>query len=120
MDDFGTGYSSLATLHAFPFDKLKLDQSFVKRLPDDAAAAAIVRTVLALGESLGIPVLAEGIETEAQRQFLAKEGCDKGQGFLFARPVPVGKLPGAITAAAPFARRDQRDAIETADAIAAA
>jgi diguanylate cyclase len=64
MDDFGTGYSSLATLHAFPFDKIKLDQSFVKRLPDDAAAAAIVRTVLALGESLGMPVLAEGIETE--------------------------------------------------------
>src|SRR6201999_236380 len=64
MDDFGTGYSSLATLHAFPFDKIKLDQSFVKRLPHDAAAAAIVRTVLALGESLGMPVLAEGIETE--------------------------------------------------------
>src|SRR5215468_5425365 len=63
MDDFGTGYSSLATLHAFPFDKIKLDQSFVKRLPDDAAAGAIVRTVLALGASLGIPVLAEGIET---------------------------------------------------------
>ena len=65
MDDFGTGYSSLATLHAFPFDKLKLDQSFVKRLPGDAAAAAIVRTVLALGESLGMPVLAEGIETDS-------------------------------------------------------
>ena len=70
MDDFGTGYSSLATLHAFPFDKIKLDQSFVKRLPEDAAAGAIVRTVLALGESLGMPVLAEGIETEAQWQFL--------------------------------------------------
>jgi EAL domain-containing protein (putative c-di-GMP-specific phosphodiesterase class I) len=56
----------LATLHAFPFDRIKLDQSFVKRLPNDAAAAAIVRTVLALGESLGIPVLAEGIETAAQ------------------------------------------------------
>ena len=86
MDDFGTGYSSLATLHAFPFDKLKLDQSFVKRLPDDAAAAAIVRTVLALGESLGMPVLAEGIETEAQWQFLSSEGCAKGQGYLFAKP----------------------------------
>jgi hypothetical protein len=56
MDDFGTGYSSLATLHVFPFDKIKLDQSFVKRLPNDAAAAAIVRTVLALGASLEIPV----------------------------------------------------------------
>ena len=89
MDDFGTGYSSLATLHAFPFDKIKLDQSFVKRLPNDAAAAAIVRTVLALGDSLGMPVLAEGIETEAQWQFLAREGCAKGQGYLFAKPVQV-------------------------------
>jgi EAL domain-containing protein (putative c-di-GMP-specific phosphodiesterase class I) len=72
MDDFGTGYSSLATLHAFPFDKIKLDQSFVKRLPHDAAETAIVRTVLALGESLRMPVLAESIETEAQWEFLAR------------------------------------------------
>jgi diguanylate cyclase (GGDEF)-like protein len=120
MDDFGTGYSSLATLHAFPFDKLKLDQSFVKRLPGDAAAAAIVRTVLALGESLGMPVLAEGIETQAQWQFLAREGCDKGQGYLFARPVPIAKLPGAIEAAAPFAHGNGPDVIEAASAVAAA
>jgi diguanylate cyclase (GGDEF)-like protein len=119
MDDFGTGYSSLATLHAFPFDKLKLDQSFVKRLPGDAAAAAIVRTVLALGESLGMPVLAEGIETRAQWQFLAREGCDKGQGFLFARPVPVAELPGAIEAAAQFERGDEPDVIETSAVVAA-
>jgi diguanylate cyclase (GGDEF)-like protein len=120
MDDFGTGYSSLATLHAFPFDKLKLDQSFVKRLPGDAAAAAIVRTVLALGESLGMPVLAEGIETQAQWQFLVREGCDKGQGYLFARPVPIAKLPGTIAAAAQFARREAPDTAETVSAIAAA
>jgi diguanylate cyclase (GGDEF)-like protein len=99
MDDFGTGYSSLATLHAFPFDKIKLDQSFVRRLPDDAAAAAIVRTVLALGESLGVPVLAEGIETEAQWRFLAREGCAKGQGYLFAKPAAIAQLPAAIEAA---------------------
>lgn len=104
MDDFGTGYSSLATLHAFPFDKLKLDQSFVKRLPGDAAAAAIVRTVLALGESLGMPVLAEGIETDAQWQFLSDAGCAKGQGYLFARPVSLTRLPAAIEAAAQFVR----------------
>lgn len=104
MDDFGTGYSSLATLHAFPFDKLKLDQSFVKRLPDDAAAAAIVRTVLALGESLGMPVLAEGIETEAQWEFLARAGCARGQGYLFAKPMAVAQLPAAIDAAARFVR----------------
>jgi EAL domain-containing protein (putative c-di-GMP-specific phosphodiesterase class I) len=104
MDDFGTGYSSLATLHVFPFDKIKLDQSFVKRLPEDAAAAAIVRTVLALGESLGMPVLAEGIETEAQWQFLDRAGCAKGQGYLFARPVSLAQLPAAIEAAARFVR----------------
>lgn len=104
MDDFGTGYSSLATLHAFPFDKLKLDQSFVKRLPDDAAAAAIVRTVLALGDSLGMPVLAEGIETEAQWQFLSQAGCAKGQGYLFAKPASLALLPAAIEAAAKFVR----------------
>ena len=106
MDDFGTGYSSLATLHAFPFDKLKLDQSFVKRLPDDAAAAAIVRTVLALGDSLGMPVLAEGIETEAQWQFLNDAGCAKGQGYLFAKPVALTQLPAAIEAAARFVRAE--------------
>jgi diguanylate cyclase (GGDEF)-like protein len=111
MDDFGTGYSSLATLHAFPFDKIKLDQSFVKRLPHDAAAAAIVRTVLALGISLRMPVLAEGIETEDQWEFLAREGCAKGQGYLFARPVAVEQLPAAITAAARFAR-DTGPAVE--------
>jgi diguanylate cyclase (GGDEF)-like protein len=98
MDDFGTGYSSLATLHAFPFDKIKLDQSFVRKIPGDAAAAAIVRTVLALGKSLGVPVLAEGIETEAQRAFLIREGCDEGQGYLTARPMPLGDLPAAIVA----------------------
>ena len=107
MDDFGTGYSSLATLHAFPFDKIKLDQSFVKRLPEDAAAAAIVRTVLALGASLNIPVLAEGIETEAQWQFLAREGCAKGQGYLFARPQSLAQLPAAIAAAGRFVREDE-------------
>jgi len=119
MDDFGTGYSSLATLHAFPFDKIKLDQSFVKRLPNDAAAAAIVRTVLALGASLGMPVLAEGIETEAQWQFLAREGCAKGQGYLFARPVSLAQLPTAIQAAARFVRDDGPGSIEMAQAAVA-
>jgi diguanylate cyclase len=113
MDDFGTGYSSLATLHAFPFDKIKLDQSFVRRLPDDLAAAAIVRTVLALGESLGMPVLAEGIESEAQWRFLSGAGCAKGQGYLFARPVSVAQLPAAIDAAARFARDEEPTLFDT-------
>jgi diguanylate cyclase len=118
MDDFGTGYSSLATLHLFPFDKIKLDQSFVKRLPEDAAAAAIVRTVLALGDSLGMPVLAEGIETEAQWQFLASEGCAKGQGYLFARPVSLAHLPAAIEVAARFVRETPPAATRRATAAA--
>ncbi|WKA26811.1 putative bifunctional diguanylate cyclase/phosphodiesterase [Bradyrhizobium roseum] len=118
MDDFGTGYSSLATLHLFPFDKIKLDQSFVKRLPDDAAAAAIVRTVLALGDSLGMPVLAEGIETEAQWQFLDRAGCAKGQGYLFARPASLAQLPAAIEATARFVREAPPAATHRATAAA--
>ncbi|HSY56757.1 MAG TPA: EAL domain-containing protein [Bradyrhizobium sp.] len=119
MDDFGTGYSSLATLHAFPFDKIKLDQSFVKRLPHDAAAAAIVRTVLALGESLRMPVLAEGIETEAQWEFLAGAGCAKGQGYLFAKPAAISQLPAAIAAAAKFARDEALNVSDRRETVAA-
>ncbi len=120
MDDFGTGYSSLATLHVFPFDKIKLDQSFVKRLPNDAAAAAIVRTVLALGASLEIPVLAEGIETEAQWQFLAEAGCAKGQGYLFAKPVSMAQLPASIEAAVRFVRDVEPSIAQTLRTTAAA
>lgn len=104
MDDFGTGHSSLATLHAFPFDKIKLDQSFVRRLPDDPAAAAIVRTVIMLGHSLGLPVLAEGIETDAQWRALQRDGCERGQGYLFGKPVPLRDLAGAIAAMTALAR----------------
>jgi diguanylate cyclase (GGDEF)-like protein len=107
MDDFGTGYSSLSTLHAFPFDKIKLDQSFVKRLPNDAAAAAIVRTVLALGRSLSMPILAEGIETAAQWRFLADAGCASGQGYLLAKPAGIDQLGVAIAAAAGMACRNE-------------
>jgi diguanylate cyclase (GGDEF)-like protein len=120
MDDFGTGYSSLSTLHVFPFDKIKLDQSFVKRLPNDAAAAAIVRTVLALGRSLGIPVLAEGIETEPQWPFLAEAGCAKGQGYLFAKPMSLAQLPAAIDAAARFVREDKEPSFFDAPRLAVA
>ena len=120
MDDFGTGYSSLATLHAFPFDKIKLDQSFVRRLPSDAAAAAIVRTVLALGVSLGMPVLAEGIETAAQWDFLAREGCAKGQGYLFAKPTSTALLPAAMEAAARFIRSDEPEFVEIPRIVAVA
>ncbi len=97
MDDFGTGYSSLSTLQAFPFDKLKIDRSFVEKVDVNAQAASIVRAVLALGKSLHIPVLAEGIETEAHLAFLRAEGCDEVQGYLLGRPgrVQPDGLPAA-------------------------
>ncbi len=82
MDDFGTGYSSLSTLHAFPFDKIKLDRSFVNKVRTENQAAAIVRAVLSLGKSLHVPVLAEGVETQAHLDFLRDEQCDEVQGFL--------------------------------------
>ena len=89
MDDFGTGYSSLDTLHSFPFDKIKIDKSFLLQSGESPQAHAIIRAVLALGRSLGIPVLAEGVETMDQLQLLVDEGCDEAQGYLFGRPSPM-------------------------------
>ncbi|WP_218001681.1 putative bifunctional diguanylate cyclase/phosphodiesterase [Paraburkholderia acidipaludis] len=92
LDDFGTGYSSLDTLRSFPFDKIKLDQSFVRETESNRQTTAIIRAVLALGKSLGIPVLAEGIETHDQLALLAGEGCDEVQGFLLGRPAPLSQI----------------------------
>jgi EAL domain-containing protein (putative c-di-GMP-specific phosphodiesterase class I) len=83
MDDFGTGYSSLSYLHSFPFDRIKIDQSFVRGLGRDRKALAIVRSVIGLCNSLDIGVSAEGVETRAQRQMLVAEGCGELQGYLF-------------------------------------
>jgi diguanylate cyclase (GGDEF)-like protein len=101
MDDFGTGHSSLTQLRVFPFDRLKIDRSFVRDLCAGSDAAAIVRAVASLGRSLGIRVTAEGVETEAQLEGLRAEGCDAAQGYLFGRPVPPGDLPAVIAAFAP-------------------
>jgi diguanylate cyclase (GGDEF)-like protein/PAS domain S-box-containing protein len=89
LDDFGTGYSSLAYLKQFPIDKLKIDQSFVRGLPDDADDASIARTIVAMAHQLRMVVSAEGVETQAQAVFLKAIGCDELQGYLLGRPVPA-------------------------------
>jgi diguanylate cyclase (GGDEF)-like protein/PAS domain S-box-containing protein len=89
LDDFGTGNSSLTNLRAFPFDKIKIDRSFVAELPDNRHCVAIVRAVAGIGQCLDVAVVAEGVETHEQLEILRKEGCTQIQGYLFARPAPA-------------------------------
>ncbi len=89
LDDFGSGYSSLSYLHAFPFEKIKIDRVFVGDLEHNHHSMAIVRAIITLGHNLNIPILAEGVETENQLAFLAQEGCDEVQGYLTGRPYPI-------------------------------
>ncbi|GLK76671.1 diguanylate cyclase [Methylopila jiangsuensis] len=95
MDDFGTGYSSLSNLQSFPFDKIKIDRSFITAMGDDRGAKAIVTAIVGLGRSLDLPVVAEGVETEAQRQMVVLEGCTEAQGYLFGRPGAAPQAAGA-------------------------
>lgn len=97
MDDFGTGYSSLAYLNSFPFDKLKIDRSFISSLEDQEKSRAIVRSVLSLGESLQMTVTAEGVETAQQVAFLMREGCQQIQGYYFGKPMPAEELTVYLT-----------------------
>lgn len=92
LDDFGTGYSSLEIMRRFRFDKIKLDRFFAAELGDSSQALAVVRAVLALGKSMSIPVLAEGIETRKQLDILIREGCEEAQGYLLGRPVPLESI----------------------------
>jgi len=96
MDDFGTGYSSLSYLQAFPFDKIKIDQTFVAKIEDNPQSAAIVHAIIGLGRSLKLPVIAEGVETIAQMSFLASEGCAEIQGFLIGRPQPIAHYQSVV------------------------
>jgi EAL domain-containing protein (putative c-di-GMP-specific phosphodiesterase class I) len=92
MDDFGTGYSSLSYLRSFPFDKIKVDQSFVRGLDSNRDAQAIIRSIASLGKGLGVTITAEGVETEAELSCLRAEGCHEGQGFLFSRARPNAEV----------------------------
>lgn len=96
LDDFGIGYSSLSYLRAFPFSKIKIDQSFVMDLSDKSDNVAIIRAINDLGRSLGVPTIAEGVETRAQLRLVREAGCKEAQGYLFSRPVPASKVAGII------------------------
>ena len=92
MDDFGTGYSSLTYLQCFPFDKIKIDRSFVKDITENAGSLNIVRAVAALAKGMGMTATAEGIETREQLDRITSEGCTEMQGFLFSRPLPASEI----------------------------
>jgi EAL domain-containing protein (putative c-di-GMP-specific phosphodiesterase class I) len=89
LDDFGTGYSSLAYLKRLPLDQLKIDRAFVHDMLVDVTSGAIAQTIISLGRAMGLSVIAEGVETEEQREFLAAMDCHAFQGFLFSRPLPL-------------------------------
>jgi len=105
IDDFGTGYSSLSYLKRIRFDKLKIDRSFINGLPDAADNAALTVAIIGMAANLGLETIAEGVETEAQRDFLLHHGCRQVQGYLYARPLDATalaeRLAGSDAAASP-------------------
>ncbi len=111
MDDFGTGYSSLSYLQSFPFDRIKIDRSFVKDIGDSVGSINIVRAVVAMAKGLGMATTAEGVETEEQRDKVQSEGCTEMQGFLFSKPLPADEIEKLY-----LERRTRRTESKTASA----
>ena len=96
LDDFGTGYSSLQYLKRLPLEQLKIDQSFIRELDTDKDDRAIVSTIIAMARNLNVEVIAEGVETESQKQFLIERGCSRFQGYLFGKPVPIDQFETSL------------------------
>jgi EAL domain-containing protein (putative c-di-GMP-specific phosphodiesterase class I) len=110
MDDFGTGYSSLSYLRSFPFDKIKIDRTFMKNLRPGEDSMAIIKAVIGLGRSLGMSTTAEGIETEEQLNAVKEQGCDEVQGFLFSPPLPASGIDSLVGTVSPDAVPRQKQA----------
>lgn len=104
MDDFGTGYASLSSLQSFPFDKLKIDRTFIAGVDSNVQSQAIVRAVIGLGKALNIPVIAEGVETEGERVFLLREGCAEIQGYVIGYPRPIDSYAALTSGPGPTER----------------